>query len=165
MLIAAFIITQLGVEIPKYDKRTSTILTVLISGVIFLLISLTVQKVSDIEGGPDKNKLKFPKEVLGMVVSAIFSVAISSMIYFHIRDGISFVTWGVSFGILMSIMFLSSQKILLGLLYFLEPSSAENLYEIMQLKRSAEERKISQETRKINTMKVEDTSTATGKFS
>lgn len=87
--------------------------------------------------GGNNNPLRNSEDVnarLGMVVSAIFSLLVASMIYFRMREGISFVIWGVVFGTFLSAMFLSFDKVVIGVFYFLNPAGAIYLYKLKKRK-------------------------------
>lgn len=158
MLISAYLITQLKINVPSYSKLVATSLTIAIASCIVIFIKLIEQKISSLDLNDKKlnENRALPRETLGMIVSGLFSIVISSMIYFHVKNGISFVTWGVSFGALLSIIFLDSKKLLLGILYFLEPSSADNIYEILKLKKYHEEYETSEVSRRIKLKQTEN---------
>lgn len=137
-LIAYFIINVLQIEIPKYDKTTSLLLTVLTCFVLFGIISLVQLRIK-VPSEISKQSRSSVNETMGMVISAIFSIVIASMIYFRIRGGISFVTWGVFFGVTLSAMIHKADKTILGILYFLDPRGASNLYKILKLKSDVED--------------------------
>jgi len=138
-MIAYFIIDVLQVEIPKYDKTTSVILTIVMCLAIFVIISLVQLRIKIPEGIINKRASEYPNESMGMVISAIFSIVIASMIYFRVKGGVSFVTWGTFFGIMLSSMVHKADKTILGILYFLDPRGAINFFKIIQLKSEVED--------------------------
>lgn len=161
-MLAYFIINVLHIEIPSYGKTTSVILTGVVCFVIVIVISLVQFRLSlpkeankggildtdpsdssletlTIPKDLKKHSTQFPSQSLGMIISATFSIVIASMIYFGVKGGISFVTWGTFFGITLSAMIHKADKTILSMLYFLDPRGAINLFKILKLKSEVED--------------------------
>jgi len=151
-LIAYFIMNVLKIELPVYDKVTSLILTILCSFIVFImfyLIQLKIKIPSNDEAlsyqlnkdSMANSKPGIRKNESGVFISSMFSIIIASMIYFRVTNGISFVTWGVIFGVILSSLFIDSDKLILSIFYFLEPRGAINLYNIIKLKSEVQDEK------------------------
>jgi hypothetical protein len=152
--VAFFAIDQLGIKVPSLGRDLASFLTVAISIVIVLavlLIERSIELPSDfpLRAGKDNRDTgeprkatpvsparasRDPKEITGMVIAALFSIVIASMIYFRVKGGIAFVSWGVGFGVLLAAMKLKGDKLILCFLYFLDPQGGESLYQLIKLK-------------------------------
>lgn len=150
-MLAYFIIEVLRLEIPEFNRTMSIILTASMCLAIFFIITLVQFRLKLPEKHSIFNKklnisLKSktfgdeqPNEAMGMIVSSLFSIVIASIIYFRVRSGISFVTWGTFFGIALSAMIHKADKSILSILYFLDPRGAINLFKILRLKADVED--------------------------
>jgi len=137
-LIALFIMYAYKLQIPIYGKDVAAGLTVLISIAIPGIIYLAQMKVKipvikeenyaeDIETNDDSYL------TLGVIFSALFSLLIAGILYFHTKEGIQFVAWGTVFGILISRLILSDDKSILGLFSLIDPTSASSLFELNKI--------------------------------
>lgn len=157
-LAAYFIVRVLEFKIPSFDKGVSLGFTVLVAAVLFTMMAVVqafirlpskvsrssteVPKQEEVEGGKDKSpRLRLPGPALGILMSGLISIVIASIVHFRVREGVSFVTWGVLFGSLMSIIAFKADRNLLGLLFFLDPGGAENLFKLLSVKREVEDQK------------------------
>jgi len=93
---------------------------------------------------------------IGLVVSAIFSLIIASMIYFRVVNGINFISWGILFGIITSIIIIKGDKTILGLFYFLDPNGAIYLFHLHKLKGVKEKASFIQDIQKEKSENIKD---------
>lgn len=173
-MFAAFFVAEVGLEIPSIGQRDAVILTFSIAIAIVVVVILVQGRIvapqpsyvgarvsiRNDRPGLDSGEgvhAKDQSEPMGMVIAGLFSLVIAAMIYFRVRDGISFVPWGVFFGVLSSGIILNSDKLILSILFFLDPRGAVSLYHLIKLKEDVErERQRSEVEVEVGTLRNQE---------
>ena len=92
-----------------------------------------------IDGKNHISNLKNRRKRLGIIISAIIALIISMIFLLHIEK-YDFVTSGLILGILLSGLSIQSEKIALGLLYFMDPEEAETIFKTYILARARDQK-------------------------
>ncbi len=130
VLAARFIKVLYNHSLPALNIEQSIIITSFISVMIPLLIFLAQRQIVIPSGESIKANEK--TSIMGILISSMFALLIAGMVYLRVESGVQVVFWGVTFGILITIIVLKADKTLLGIFYFLEPDGAIKLFNIVQ---------------------------------
>ncbi len=145
-IMAYYLMVELDLEIPAMGSVQATLASASIALGIVLAVTLVQRSISVPDDLPTSEEgiITFTdkrNESTGLVIAALFSLVIAAMIYFRNQGGIPFVSYGVLFGVVASGVVLKADKLILCLLFFLDPRGAINLFHLIKVRERVQQQK------------------------